>query len=176
MLRTPLLLSALLAPSTLGSCRTMEPLPEPIPGGAVPRSAMSVPTVSTFLMFEGRASEALDFYLSLFEDAKVLHLERYGAGELGPEGTIEQALVTLGGHSLMFFDSPAPHGFTFTPSISLFVRCRSAAEVDRLFAALSEGGEVLMPLGAYPFSPRFAWCSDRFGVSWQLLLPDPTQP
>jgi predicted 3-demethylubiquinone-9 3-methyltransferase (glyoxalase superfamily) len=55
--------------------------------------------------------------------------------------------------------------------MSLFVDCENAAEVDRLFAGLSEGGQVMMPLDAYPFSPRFAWVADKFGVSWQLYLP-----
>ncbi len=48
--------------------------------------------------------------------------------------------------------------------------CETKEEVDELFAALSKDGEVLMPLGSYPFSERFAWVVDRFGVSWQLVL------
>jgi predicted 3-demethylubiquinone-9 3-methyltransferase (glyoxalase superfamily) len=63
------------------------------------------------------------------------------------------------------------HGFTFTPSLSLFVDCESEADLERIFAALSEGGGVLMPLGNYGFSRRFGWVNDRFGVSWQLNLP-----
>ena len=55
--------------------------------------------------------------------------------------------------------------------ISLFVDCANEAEIDRLFAELSEGGSVLMPLAAYPFSRKFGWLADKFGVSWQLNLP-----
>lgn len=66
--------------------------------------------------------------------------------------------------------SPAKHGFTFTPSISFWVDCETEAEIDRTFAKLVEGGQVFMPLGAYPFSPRFGWVGDKFGVTWQLSL------
>jgi len=67
-------------------------------------------------------------------------------------------------------DSNIKHDFTFTPSVSLFVTCETEEEIDRLFAGLSEGGQVLMPLAQYPFSPKFAWVQDRFGLSWQLSL------
>jgi predicted 3-demethylubiquinone-9 3-methyltransferase (glyoxalase superfamily) len=63
------------------------------------------------------------------------------------------------------------HGFTFTPSISLFVDCESEAELDAAFGVLSEGGKILMPPSNYGFSTKFTWVSDRFGVSWQLNLP-----
>ena len=62
------------------------------------------------------------------------------------------------------------HDFTFTPSTSFFVSCDSDSEVDRVSAALSEGGSVLMKLGAYPFAKRHRWLQDEFGVSWQLNL------
>jgi predicted 3-demethylubiquinone-9 3-methyltransferase (glyoxalase superfamily) len=76
----------------------------------------------------------------------------------------------LKGQPIMFLDSPVKHAFTFTPASSLFVECENAEEVDRLFAALSDSGKVLMPLDAYPFARRFGWMNDRFGVSWQLRL------
>ncbi|MDX2159105.1 MAG: VOC family protein [Hyphomicrobiaceae bacterium] len=125
---------------------------------------------ATQLMFEGRAEEAINLYVSLFPDGEILSLTRYGPGEGGSEGTVMHAAFRIAGHHLMAIDSPAAHGFTFTPSISIAVRTASAAEVDHLFANLSKGGNVLMPLGDYPFSERFAWVADRFGVSWQLML------
>lgn len=79
------------------------------------------------------------------------------------------AEFTLAGQKLMCIDSPAKHALTFTPSISLFVDC-GEREIDTLFARLSDGGHVLMPLAEYPFSRRFGWVSDRFGVSWQLRI------
>jgi predicted 3-demethylubiquinone-9 3-methyltransferase (glyoxalase superfamily) len=68
-------------------------------------------------------------------------------------------------------DSPVKHAFDFTPSLSFFVDCTSDEEQRRLFAELSDGGAVMMPLDDYGFSKRFAWVADRFGVSWQLNLP-----
>lgn len=64
-----------------------------------------------------------------------------------------------------------PHAFDFTPSMSLFVEMDDAQALDTAFARLSEGGNVLMPLDDYGFSPRFGWLVDRFGLSWQLSLP-----
>lgn len=80
------------------------------------------------------------------------------------------ALFSLAGQDFMCIDSPIRHGFTFTPATSLYVSCQSEAEIDTLFEKLAEGGMVLMPLGEYPFSKRYAWVKDRFGVSWQLSL------
>ncbi len=54
--------------------------------------------------------------------------------------------------------------------MSLFIICESEPEIDRLFERLGQGGKVLMPLDHYPFSEKFAWVSDRYGVSWQLNL------
>ena len=127
--------------------------------------------IKTFLMFEGRCEEALNFYVALFPDAAIAAISRYGAGEPGAEGSVKQASFTIQGQTFMAIDSPVKHGFTFTPAISLFVDCQSEAEIDGLFARLSEGGQILMPLDSYPFSPKFGWVSDRFGVSWQLGLP-----
>jgi predicted 3-demethylubiquinone-9 3-methyltransferase (glyoxalase superfamily) len=131
----------------------------------------SHPRVTPFLMFEGRAQEAMDFYLSLFDDAAVESIQRYGPEGPGPEGSVLLAAFTLGGQRFFCIDSWVQHGFTFTPALSLHVVCGSEAEIDERFARLSEGGEVLMPLGEYPFSRKYAWLQDRFGVSWQLSLP-----
>lgn len=124
----------------------------------------------TFLMFEGQAKAAIDFYTSLFAGSKIDHIAQYGAGEAGPEGSVMMAVFSLGEQQFMASDSFVNHAFTFTPSMSIYVNCESEAEIDRAFAALSEGGAVLMPLDAYPFSKKFAWVQDRFGVSWQLTL------
>jgi predicted 3-demethylubiquinone-9 3-methyltransferase (glyoxalase superfamily) len=122
-------------------------------------------------MFDGKAEEAMRFYVSLFQDARIDKVVRYGAGEAGTEGTVMRADFTLAGQSVICIDSPMKHGFTFTPSISMFVDCTDENEIDTLFIKLGEGGGVLMPLGDYGFSRRFAWVSDRYGVSWQLNLP-----
>jgi predicted 3-demethylubiquinone-9 3-methyltransferase (glyoxalase superfamily) len=131
-----------------------------------------MPRLATALMFVGpqcgRAEEAIGLYVSLFERSRILEIERFGEDE-GQAG-IKRARFTLGGVEYVAMDSGAEHQFGFTPAISLFVDCDSAEQLDRAFAKLSEGGSVLMPLQAYPFSPRFGWAQDRFGVSWQLNL------
>ena len=74
------------------------------------------------------------------------------------------------GQVFMCMDSNVKHDFTFTPSLSLYVACATEEEIDRLFEQLSQGGAVAMPLAAYPFSDKFAWVADKYGVSWQLNL------
>ncbi len=128
-------------------------------------------SVRPFLMFEGRANEAIAFYVGLIPNSDIVDVTRYGAGEPGPEGTVKFAVVRLAGQQVLFSDSFVSHGFSFTPSLSLFVDCESEADLERIFTALSEGGGVLMPLSDYGFSRRFGWVNDRFGVSWQLNLP-----
>jgi predicted 3-demethylubiquinone-9 3-methyltransferase (glyoxalase superfamily) len=127
--------------------------------------------VTPFLMFTGRAQEALDLYTTLFDDAEVIALRRYGPEGPGAEGTIMHVRFRIGDQVLMAIDSPPVHAFDFTPSLSLFVTCESEEEIDRLFAGLSEGGFVMMPLSTeHGFAAKYAWLSDRFGVSWQLSL------
>ena len=101
----------------------------------------------------------------------MVRVDRYAKGEPGPEGTIKVAVFTICGREWMCSDSPINHAFTFTPSSSTFVDFDSAAELDRVFGILAEGGKALMPLNNYGFSRRFGWLVDRFGVSWQLNLP-----
>ena len=128
--------------------------------------------ITPFLMFEGQAEEAMTFYVSLFRNSEVTSVTRYGPEGPGAEGTVTLANFTLCGQPVKCIDSPVKHAFGFTPSVSMFVDCESAAEVEALYAKLAEGGQTLMPLNAYPFSRKFAWVNDRFGVSWQLNLPD----
>lgn len=82
-----------------------------------------------------------------------------------------QATSTLKDQEFMCIDSNVKHQFTFTPSFSIFLTCDSEEEIDRLYSSLTDGGQVMMPLGDYFFSKKFGWVSDKFGVSWQLTLP-----
>jgi predicted 3-demethylubiquinone-9 3-methyltransferase (glyoxalase superfamily) len=127
-------------------------------------------TIRPFLMFDGKAEEAMNFYVSLFPGSEIVDIVRYGAGEAGTEGSVMKAIFSVAGQQVMCIDSVKKHEFTFTPAFSLFVECESEAQIQRLSAALSEGGLELMPLGAYGFSRQFAWVNDRYGVSWQLYL------
>jgi predicted 3-demethylubiquinone-9 3-methyltransferase (glyoxalase superfamily) len=124
-------------------------------------------SVIPFLMFEGRAREAVDLYTAAFPDATVEELELRGEGEDGPAGMVRPARLAIQEQPLRLFDSPMPHAFTFTPAVT----CSDADDVDRIAGLLSEGGAVLIPLGDYPFSRRCSWVNDRFGVSWQIGLP-----
>ena len=128
-------------------------------------------SATPFLMFEGTAEAAANLYISLFPRSAIQKIERYGAGENGAVGSIKACEFVVAGLRLRCFDSPIKHQFTFTPSMSLFVDCESEAELDGAFAQLSASGTVMMPPGNYGFSAKFAWVSDRFGVSWQLNLP-----
>jgi predicted 3-demethylubiquinone-9 3-methyltransferase (glyoxalase superfamily) len=121
-------------------------------------------------MFQGKAEEAMNFYISLFPGGEVIDIVRYGPGEAGAEGTVMHARFSIGDQTVMCIDSPVKHDFTFTPAFSLYVQCKSEDELRRLYAALAEGGATLMPLDNYGFSRQFGWIVDRYGVSWQLNL------
>ena len=126
--------------------------------------------ITTFLMFSGKAEEAMNFYTSVFDPSEIISIYRYGANEAGEEGTVLHATFSLKGQMFMCIDSSVKHEFTFTPAISLFVTCDSEEEIDRIYEMLSENGVVLMPLAASPFSAKFGWVQDKYGVSWQLNL------
>ncbi|MCL6572060.1 MAG: VOC family protein [Bacillus sp. (in: Bacteria)] len=127
--------------------------------------------VLPFLMFEGNAEEAMNCYTSLIENSEITSIARYGANEAGIEGSVFQATFSLKGQEFMCIDSYVKHGFTFTPSFSIYYTCETDEEIGRLYENLLEGGQALMPLDDYSFSKKFGWIVDRFGVSWQFNLP-----
>jgi len=126
------------------------------------------------LWFDSEAQQAARFYVSLFGDGSILNVSRYGkaGAEVSgkPEGSVVTVTFTIAGMTITAING-GPQ-FQFTPAISLFVTCPQASEVDRLYDALSGDGSVLMPLGSWPFSERYAWVNDRYGVSWQLFKGD----
>lgn len=126
--------------------------------------------ITTFLMFDGNAEEAMNFYISLFEDSKIKEIFRYSQEGPGTEGKVIQALFTMNGQDYMCIDSTAKHGFTFTPAMSFFVNCDTEEELIQLYERLVEEGQVYMPLDKYPFSEKYSWLADKFGISWQLNL------
>lgn len=121
-------------------------------------------------MFEGRAEEALNFYVELFPGSVITNIVRYGPQGPGADGSVMRADFSLGSQSVVVIDSPVKHAFTFTPAFSFLVDCETDEEISRLFAALADGGSELMPLSNYGFSRKFGWLNDRFGVSWQINL------
>ncbi len=123
------------------------------------------------LWLDDQAEQAATFYTKTFPNGRVLFQSRYPETADNPSGKPRGSVLTveieLAGQRFTLLNGGPM--FTINPSISFFVNVATAAEVDRLFGVLAEGGQALMPLNAYPWSPRYAWVKDRFGVSWQLM-------
>jgi len=127
--------------------------------------------ITTFLTFQKEdAEQAMNFYISLFENSAIDTIKRWGKESPGKEGTIMHATFTLNGKPFMCSDSPQVHDWDFTPAISNYIDCEDVSEIERLFSRLSENGKVMMPLDNYGFSQKFGFVADKFGVSWQLNL------
>lgn len=119
------------------------------------------------LWFDKEASEAAKWYVSLFEDSEISNIITIPDTPSGDSELVDFKLAKLRFHAI----SAGPY-FSLNPSISLMVSCHDKEEVDRLYEALSNGGVDLMLLGEYPFSKRYAWVQDKYGLSWQLMLDD----
>lgn len=132
---------------------------------------------STCLWFDNEGEEAAEFYISLFPGSRIQVVARHTEAGPGEPGSALLVSFELAGQQLLALNG-GPE-FKKNPSISLFVSCDTEDEIDRLYAALGEGGQPLMPLDAYPFAEKYAWVNDRYGVSWQLILasdgPDGSQ-
>lgn len=120
--------------------------------------------ITTFFMFAGKAEEAMDFYTSVFDQSEINNVFHH------ENGTVLHAVFTLKGQTFMCIDNSSGQEHSFTPAMSLFVTCGSVEEIDEVFEKLSLEGQVLMPLDETPFSERFGWVQDKYGVSWQLNL------
>ncbi|MEC0253798.1 VOC family protein [Paenibacillus lautus] len=129
-------------------------------------------SVTPFLMFQGNAEEAMNHYISIIEDSEITSIVRYGPNQPGAEGSVMHAAFSLKGQTFMCIDSNVKHDFTFTPSFSIYLTCESEAEIEKVYGALMDGGGAMMPLDNYGFSQKFGWIADKFGVSWQLNLPN----
>lgn len=126
--------------------------------------------IVSHLWYDKEAKEAATFYISLFDQSKILNETVIGDT---PSGDTEIINFQLAGQQFAAI-SAGPY-FKFNPSISLMVACSSFEEVNTKWKALSEGGTELMPLGEYPFSKWYGWIQDRYGLSWQLMLVDSGQ-
>ena len=113
--------------------------------------------ITPFLWFDGKAEEAMNFYVSVFKNSKVGRVSRYGEAGPGPKGTVMSATFQLDGQD--FFALNGGPQFVFTPAISFFVNCETQQEVDELWDKLSEGGK----------KERCGWLKDRYGLSWQII-------
>ena len=128
--------------------------------------------ITPFLWFDDKAEEAANFYTTIFENSRVNSVSRYDEASAKVSGRSEGSAMTVafqldGQEFIALNGGPL---FNFTPAISFVVSCDSEDEIDHLWGRLSDGGETLMPLQKYPFSDKFGWTKDKFGVSWQLNL------
>ena len=122
--------------------------------------------ITPFLWFEDAAEEAMNFYVSIFDNAKIISAKRYDEGP--QKGKLLTGEFQLEGQQFMALDG-GPE-FQFTPAVSFFVNCASEGKLNHYYEQLIKGGSVLMPLQKYPFSEKYAWIADQYGVSWQLYL------
>jgi predicted 3-demethylubiquinone-9 3-methyltransferase (glyoxalase superfamily) len=129
---------------------------------------MIMQKITSHLWFDKEAKEAAEFYTSLFPDSKVTNITTLHDT---PSGDCDIVSFELWGMKFMAI-SGGPL-FKFNPSISFIVGCETVEEVNRFWEKLSENGTALMPLDAYPFSERYGWIQDKYGLSWQLIFTKP---
>src|SRR5882757_1225242 len=114
--------------------------------------------ITTFLWFDNNAEEAMNFYISLFKDSKILSVTRNGEGRPGPKGSVLVGTFQLEGQEFMVLNGGPM--FKFTEAISLYVSCETQQEVDDLWTKLTAGGGAPSQCG---------WLKDKFGLSWQII-------
>jgi predicted 3-demethylubiquinone-9 3-methyltransferase (glyoxalase superfamily) len=113
--------------------------------------------ITPFLWFDGKAEEAMNFYVSIFKNSKVGKVMRSGDAGPGQKGRVMSVTFELNGQE--FFALNGGPMFTFTPAVSFFVNCTTQEEVDELWEKLSAGGE----------KSRCGWLKDKYGLSWQII-------
>ena len=118
---------------------------------------MSQQKITPCLWFDFKAEEAVDHYLSIFKNGRIVSTSRYGEGAPGPKGAVMTILFEIEGQRFLALNG-GPH-FQFTPAISLMVDCDNQAELDTLWDGLCEGGKP----------SRCGWLTDKFGLSWQIV-------
>jgi predicted 3-demethylubiquinone-9 3-methyltransferase (glyoxalase superfamily) len=113
--------------------------------------------ITPFLWFNDNLEEAMNLYVSLFKNSKIVSVNRSGEAGPGSKGKVMSATFELDGQQFLALNG-GPH-FTFTPAISMFVNCETQDEIDELWEKLSAGGE----------KSRCGWLKDKFGLSWQIV-------
>lgn len=126
-----------------------------------------------FLWFDNNTEAALNFYTSLFPNSKIKSVQKYPEGiDSGPmkdmAGKVITAEFNLAGYDFMALDGGPL--FKFTPAISFSVNCETEEEINKLWEALATDGQIMMEFQEYPFSKKYGWLNDKYGVSWQLSL------
>lgn len=129
------------------------------------------------LWFDNNCEEAMNFYVSVFPDSKIGGITYYPENASdehlqGMNGKVLNGMFELAGQQFSALDGGPI--FSFNPSKSFMVNCASADEVNALWQKLSvDGSKVLMKLDSYPFSPRYGWIQDKYGLSWQIIQTNP---
>ncbi|MCF6408156.1 VOC family protein [Pseudalkalibacillus salsuginis] len=118
---------------------------------------ISLSKITPNLWFDHQAEEAANFYVSIFDDSKIVNVTRYGEEGPGPEGSVLTVTFLIEGQSFVALNG-GPH-FTFSPAISFLVDCETQEELDGLWEKLSIGGEI----------EQCGWLRDKYGVSWQIV-------
>jgi predicted 3-demethylubiquinone-9 3-methyltransferase (glyoxalase superfamily) len=133
--------------------------------------------ITPCLWFDKNAEEAVNFYVSTFNNSRIGNVNRYGKSGANvsgqPEGSVMTVTFRLEGQPFLALNG-GPE-FKFSPAVSFFVSYKTEKEIDDLWKKLSDGATVLMELGKYPFAEKFGWLQDRFGISWQLMISDRQQ-
>lgn len=131
------------------------------------------------LWFDKECEEAMQFYVDIFngnpnkqQESKIISIKRYEEGMQTPGieqmiGKVLTGIFELDGFRFMALDGGPI--FKFNPSVSFHIKCKTTSEVDYFWNKIANGGEVLMPLDKYPFSEWYGWCSDKYGLSWQVI-------
>ncbi|MEA2723964.1 MAG: hypothetical protein QOH59_1735 [Gemmatimonadales bacterium] len=118
---------------------------------------MTTQKITPFLWFNNNAEEAMNFYVAIFKNSRILSVTRYGDAGPGPKGTVMAATFQLEGQE--FYALNGGPQYKFTPAISLFVNCETQQEVNALWDKLLEGGR----------EDQCGWLTDKFGLSWQII-------
>jgi predicted 3-demethylubiquinone-9 3-methyltransferase (glyoxalase superfamily) len=116
-----------------------------------------MPRITPFLWFDTQAEQAAEFYVSVFENSKILNVTRYGGAGPGPKGSVMTVEFELSGQRFVALNG-GPH-FKFNEAISMVIDCKTQEEVDRYWAKLTEGGA----------ESQCGWLKDKFGLSWQVV-------
>jgi predicted 3-demethylubiquinone-9 3-methyltransferase (glyoxalase superfamily) len=126
--------------------------------------------ITPFLWFDNNAEEAVDFYISIFDNTSIVNITRYNEKSAQASGQKPGIAMTIAYKlegQLFTALNGGPH-FNLNTSISFFVYCESESKINLLYEKLSDGGFIMMPLDKYDWSPKYAWVQDKFGLSWQL--------
>ncbi|ARJ09540.1 VOC family protein [Staphylococcus lugdunensis] len=136
---------------------------------------MEIPKITTFLMYNNQAEEAINLYTSLFDDSEIITMVKYDEDGPGEPGTIQHSIFTLNGQVFMAIDANSGQELPMNPAISLYVTVKDNAEMERLYNGLKKEGAILMPKTEMPPYKQFAWVQDKYGVSFQLAQEPPTK-